>query len=124
MERKIIEYERKSIAASCFVDLREANGIVVENCNKMLRLAIEASLYEREVKTKDIVHEFPAPTFREWLFRKKRKVVLHADVKEVLKPPFPADLKDRILLTEFQLIPLCERWKGIWVGEKARKDDH
>ena len=107
MEERLIEYEKKRIAAACLVGWEEKNEIIIER-RKELKLTIEASFYERTLQTKDIVHEFPAPTFLEWLFKINRKVTLHADVKDVLQPPFFGGLKDwqkSVLLSDFKLIP-------------------
>jgi hypothetical protein len=63
---------------------------------------LTAKIYESTIEERILSYHAPAPTFLDWLFRRKRKVEFDFKVKDLLIDP-PANWQKRVFLRCYEI---------------------
>lgn len=65
-------YEKKDIKFNCILPESIESSVYVDSLTSRIIMSIRMSILQRQCGYDIIEHEFPAPTFMDWLKKKKR----------------------------------------------------
>jgi len=102
-----IIFEKERIATMSKVSCELMSQMELDKCQidddylmNTMTYRLSASIYSNTVEQRKLTYHFERPSFFDWLFRRKRKVEINVEVKDLLLNP-PADNVVRVCITNF-----------------------
>jgi hypothetical protein len=101
-DTKQLIFNKRRLKSSMLVDKKfwESDPGNEEYCQDQIQFNLEAYVLEHCWQKKQVDFTFERPSFLDWLFRRKRKVRIDLDIKDILidPPKLPKD-RDSVVMT-------------------------